>query len=40
MGKIVRKLPSLSKVLEVVAKGNLEDPLAKINALPVTQFGF
>jgi hypothetical protein len=36
----VSLLPTLSKVLEVVAKGSLEDHLAKINALPVTQFGF
>jgi hypothetical protein len=32
-------LPARSKVLEVVAKGSLEDHLTKINALPVTQFG-
>jgi hypothetical protein len=36
----VSLLPALSKVLEVVAKGSLKDHLAKINALPVTQFGF
>jgi hypothetical protein len=36
----VSLLPALSKVLEVVAKGSLEDHLAKINALPVPQFGF
>jgi hypothetical protein len=36
----VSLLPALSKVVEVVAKGNLKDPLAKINAVSVTQFGF
>jgi hypothetical protein len=36
----VSLLPALSQVLEVVAKGSLKDHLAKINALPVTQFGF
>jgi hypothetical protein len=36
----VSLLPPLSRVLEVVAKGSHEDHLAKINALPVTQFGF
>jgi hypothetical protein len=36
----VSLLPLLSKVLEVVAKRSREDHLAKISALPVTQFGF
>ncbi|QQP41982.1 Uncharacterized protein FKW44_016510 [Caligus rogercresseyi] len=33
-------LPALSKVLETVVKSDLEDHLAKTEALPNTQFGF
>lgn len=33
-------LPAMSKVLESVVKKDLEDHLAKVNALPETQYGF
>ncbi|QQP39493.1 Uncharacterized protein FKW44_020389, partial [Caligus rogercresseyi] len=33
-------LPALSKVLEIIVKSDLEDHLAKTEALPNTQFGF
>ncbi|QQP56350.1 Uncharacterized protein FKW44_000970 [Caligus rogercresseyi] len=33
-------LPALSKVLETIVKSDLEDHLAKTEALPNTQFGF
>ncbi|QQP40911.1 Uncharacterized protein FKW44_015120, partial [Caligus rogercresseyi] len=39
-GKPVCILPALSKVLEIIVKSDLEEHLAKTEALPNTQFGF